>query len=176
MKQHIFAAGIALALSALGTAAAGPLQPGAEPVRVLVLGTYHFDNPGLDLVNAEADDVLTAKRQAELQDLAARLAAFKPTAIAIESVRRGEDFLDQRYGAFTPESLGTDRNEIAQIGYRVAHQLGLTRVYAVDEQQGEVAFFPFDRVRSLAERAGAPEIIDGMIAQVQADSDMLMRD
>ncbi|MFN4025290.1 MAG: DUF5694 domain-containing protein [Hyphomonas sp.] len=176
MKRQIFAAGIALALSTLGAAAAEPAQPETEPVRVLVLGTYHFDNPGLDLVNAEADDVLTDTRQAELQDLADRLAAFQPNAIAIESVRRGDDFLDQRFAAFTPEHLVTDRNEIVQIGYRAAHQLGVSRVYAVDEQEGEVAFFPFNRVRTYVERTGNPEIIDTMIARVKADSDMLMRE
>ncbi len=176
MNKHAFAAGFALALCAFGPALAEPTERAAEPVTILVLGTYHFDNPGLDLVNAEADDVLTTTRQAELRDLAERLAKFEPTAVAVESVRRGANFLDPRYTEFTPERLGSDRNEITQIGYRVAHKLELTRVYAVDEQEGEVAFFPFDRIRGHAERAGTPEMIDTMIARVQADSEMLMRD
>ncbi len=33
---------------------------------IMILGTYHMDNPGSDAVNFEADDVLTAKRQREL--------------------------------------------------------------------------------------------------------------
>ncbi|ODR80288.1 hypothetical protein BG842_05815 [Haladaptatus sp. W1] len=33
-------------------------EPTPEQVRVMVLGTYHMDNPGLDEVNVDADDVL----------------------------------------------------------------------------------------------------------------------
>ena len=36
---------------------------------VMILGTYHMANPEADAVNFEADDVLTAKRQRELQQL-----------------------------------------------------------------------------------------------------------
>ena len=50
----------------------------------MVVGTYHFGNPGQDLHNMKADNVLTPKKQAELADVAARLARFKPTKIAVE--------------------------------------------------------------------------------------------
>jgi len=66
--------------------AAEACADGAPPVQVMVLGTYHMDNPGLDLHNARADDVLTPRRQAELAAVAEALAAFKPTVIAIERV------------------------------------------------------------------------------------------
>ena len=52
---------------------------------IMILGSYHMDNPGADAVNFEADDVLTAKRQRELQQLIERLARFKPTKIAVEA-------------------------------------------------------------------------------------------
>ena len=50
----------------------------------MVLGTYHFGNPGQDLHDMKADNVLTPKKQAELADVAARLVRFKPTKIAVE--------------------------------------------------------------------------------------------
>ena len=46
----------------------------SEQVEVMILGTIHLDNPGLDEVNPEVGDVLTPDRQAELQDLTDRLA------------------------------------------------------------------------------------------------------
>ena len=52
---------------------------------VMILGTYHMDNPEADAVNFEADDVLTAKRQRELQQLIEQLARFNPTKIAVEA-------------------------------------------------------------------------------------------
>jgi len=54
------------------------------PVQVMVLDTYHFGNPGQDLHNMKPDNVLTPKKQTELADVAARLARFKPTKIAVE--------------------------------------------------------------------------------------------
>jgi hypothetical protein len=66
-----------------------------EPVQVLIVGTYHFGNPGLDLHNVKTDDVRTPAKQAELVDLVARLARFNPnspapisTAIGICETRR----------------------------------------------------------------------------------------
>jgi hypothetical protein len=43
-------------------------NPSAPPARaeVLVLGVYHMANPGHDVFNMLADDVLAPKRQAEI--------------------------------------------------------------------------------------------------------------
>jgi hypothetical protein len=76
--------------------AAAPLQAqGGRPngfpatcapneVKVLLLGTYHFANPGRDVIKQDIDDVLVPKRQAELEDLASRLAVWKPDRMAVE--------------------------------------------------------------------------------------------
>ena len=40
-----------------------------QPVQVMVLGSYHFGNPGRDKVNAHVDDVTTPQRQRELEAL-----------------------------------------------------------------------------------------------------------
>ncbi len=62
---------------------------------VLVLGTYHMANPGHDLFNMPADDVLAPGRQAEIAELAAVLKKFKPTKIAIENDSQRK--LNERY-------------------------------------------------------------------------------
>jgi hypothetical protein len=36
---------------------------------ILVLGTYHMANPGADVYNIQADDVLSPKRQQEIGEL-----------------------------------------------------------------------------------------------------------
>jgi hypothetical protein len=58
---------------------------GPPMAEVLVLGTYHMDNPGRDIFNMEADDVLAPKRQAEIRELLDVLTRFRPTKIAIEA-------------------------------------------------------------------------------------------
>lgn len=61
-----------LVLWAVGTTAAfaqeGPAErvPICEGAEVLVLGVYHMANPGRDVANLEADDVLSTRRQTEI--------------------------------------------------------------------------------------------------------------
>ena len=169
MTHRILTILAGLFLSACTSIAPVPQQD-RDVVKVMVLGTYHFSNPGLDIVNTKADDVLTPRRQTELDRLVEQLSAFHPTAIAVESTRRDEGLFDTAYREFAPADLTTDRNETVQIGYRLASRLGLDRVYAVDEYEGEIDFFPFDRVQALAERTGQEDRIATLIAEVQTEA------
>jgi hypothetical protein len=67
---------------------------------VLVLGTYHMDNPGHDLHNTKADDVLAPKRQAEIEELTAVLARFRPTKIAVEWDAGDQVGLERVFGQY----------------------------------------------------------------------------
>lgn len=140
----------------------------SDLVQVMVLGTYHMDSPGADLVNLEAEDVLAPARQSELKDLVRRLADFEPTAIMVEAESTRSDLRDTGYLYFTPEKLQTVRNEITQIAYRLAHARGIDRVYGVDVRKGEIDFFPFDKVRAF-ESVKEIELTGLLIAQVQVD-------
>jgi hypothetical protein len=71
-------------LSTLFSISLAQTPASSAPAQVMMLGTYHFGNPGQDLHNMKADNVLTPKKQAELADVAARLARFKPTEMAVE--------------------------------------------------------------------------------------------
>lgn len=145
-------------LAAAGWAIAGhgaPTKPAPArpaPVQVMVLGAYHFDNPGLDLRNIAADDPTSPRRQRELAALADALLRFRPTRVMIEAQSNGPDFDVPDYRAFTPARLASDRSETVQIGYRVANRAGLAAVQGIDEQPGpgEPDYFPFDRVESWA--------------------------
>ncbi|MEO1485563.1 MAG: hypothetical protein AAFU57_07450, partial [Bacteroidota bacterium] len=66
-----------------------PFKPdefiGKHKAKVSVLGTFHFDNPGLDSYKHEfAFDVLTKKRQNELNNLLSALEEYNPTKIMVE--------------------------------------------------------------------------------------------
>ena len=59
MLRTVITAAITLAAATSTTFAQTPPRP--EPVaEVLILGTYHFANPGQDQYNARADDVLAS--------------------------------------------------------------------------------------------------------------------
>lgn len=113
-------------------------EPGDDEIEVTLLGSYHMDNPGQDAVNVDADDVLSAARQAELETLAGRLASRAPALVAAEWPRERQADLDAVYDAYRgrdgDESLLAEyrRNEVVQIGCRLADRLGHDRVAAVD--------------------------------------------
>lgn len=161
----------ALALPIAALAQTPPSRPEPQPVEVMILGTYHFDNPGQDVHNARIDSVLTPDKQRQLEAVAESLARFRPTAVAVERVAADQTtMLDHRYPAFTPADLLTNADERIQIGYRLAHRLGLTRVYAIDEQEGEgePTYFPYEDVYNWAQANGRAEDLAAMGATIGA--------
>jgi hypothetical protein len=138
-----------LILAALAISVASWAQSDARP-EILVLGTYHMANPGHDLHNMQADDVLAPKRQQEMAQLIEVLKKFHPTKIAIESEgnHRVEQYSDYVGGRYTLSS-----NEIEQIGFRLAKELGHPTVYPVDED-GD---FPWEPLVNYAKANGLAE-------------------
>jgi hypothetical protein len=125
-------------------------RPTTAAVQVMILGTYHFGNPGLDLHNMKSENVLTPGRQKELDDIATRLAKFNPTKIAVEARSDRPDFSMQKFADFTPQKLTTDPDEHTQIAFRLARRLGHKNVYGIDERSDTIDYFPFDKVEAYA--------------------------
>ena len=145
--------------------------PEPEPVEVMIVGSYHMANPGNDLHNARVDPVTTPEKQAQLEAVAEGLARFRPTAVAVERIARDQStMLDHRYPAFTPADLLTNADERVQLGYRLAHRLGLERVYAIDEQdrEGQPSYFPFGDVQRWAEANGVGDRLGAMHGEIAA--------
>jgi hypothetical protein len=85
----------------------------------MILGTFHMVNPGLDAYNVEADDVRSPPRQREISELLNRLERFRPTVIAMEG-KYGSDTWPERYARYLTGEYDLGRNEIKQIGFRLA--------------------------------------------------------
>ena len=101
---------------------------------LLVLGSTHFSNLGLDNIDVEVDDVLADARQSEIQALAEKLAEFRPTHIAVEVLHSNQDRFNSYYQDYVNGVAELDRSEASQIGLRLAKMLGHEHVYAVDWQ------------------------------------------
>jgi hypothetical protein len=127
MRQTLICISLAMFL-ATSAAAADTCKDRAT---LLILGVYHMDNPGMDAKNVQADDVRAPKRQLELEQLAEKLARFAPTKIAIEAPYRNETWPD-RYRKFLNGDYVLGRNEIEQVGFRLAKRLGHPTIYPVD--------------------------------------------
>lgn len=134
----------------------------AEPVQVMVLGTYHFANPGQDIVNFTTDDVRQPRRQAELRALANVLAEWKPTKVMVEREVKSADLVDPNYTSFRPAELAKNRDEQVQIAYRVAYALKLPVVHAIDERrdEGEPDYFPFMKLVEYDKKKGKGDLME----------------
>jgi hypothetical protein len=155
-------------LACLLFACAAAAEP--APIQVMVLGTYHMSNPGQDLHNVKAADVLTPERQRELAAVAEALASFKPTLVALEKVTAPPQYLDASYPKFDAGQLSRDRDERVQIGYRVAQLSGLEEVHGIDEQPaaGEPDYFPFERVQASAHAHGEDAALGALMQSAGA--------
>lgn len=118
----------------------------AEPAQVMVLGTWHFENPGLDVVKVEVADVLEPAPQAELEAIADALSRFRPTVVVVEAPRSTGPRLDSLYRAYRAGTHTLPRNEVQQLGFRLAARMGLDGVVPADEP-GD---FPFGAVMEYA--------------------------
>jgi hypothetical protein len=99
----------------------------------MVLGVYHFANPGRDVIKRDIDDVLVGSRQAELEDLARRLAGWQPDRIAVEWSWSSFDSTQARYARYRAGTLAPTRNEVVQLGFRLAARLEHPVVYPIDD-------------------------------------------
>lgn len=141
------------------------VAPAAGPVEVMILGTYHLANPGQDVHNAEIADVTDDRYQRQLAAVADDLAAFAPTRVAVEATSERDDLSLADYEAFTPSDLREQRNELVQIGYRLAADLDYEAVYGVDERSEDIDYFPFGAVQAYADEVAGSERLAGLNAQ-----------
>lgn len=158
--MRITALALALSLFIALPAASQQAPPRAE---VLVLGVYHMANPGRDIFNTQADDVLTPKRQAEIAQVIAALKKFNPTKVAVEA-NVFDDRIPKRYADYLAGKYELTRNEIDQLGLRLAKELGHKTVYAVDVD-GD---FPFLRIVNHAKAKGRSKEIDALMGEIGA--------
>lgn len=106
-------------------------QYDGKKIPLLMLGSYHMSNPGADQFNLESDDVLAPKRQVEIEALVKKLAAFKPTKVAVEAPY-GDSATVARYKDYLAGKRELRRSEEEQIGFRLAKMLGHETIYPID--------------------------------------------
>lgn len=160
MRSTILCLLAVTAMGVLGPAQSTSHKEEAKRAEVLVLGVYHMANPGRDVFNMQADDVLAPKRQQEIAELAAVLKKFQPTKIAVEA-DSGKEF-QKRYADYLAGTRPLSRNEVEQIGFRLAKDLGHTAIYAVDAD-GD---FPFQRIINYAKATGQSAKLEGMMGEI----------
>lgn len=140
-------------------------------LRVMVLGTYHFANPGQDVINTEADDVLAPDRQAQIRAVVDSLVRFRPTKVAVEWPYENAARFDSIYRAYRDGRHALTRNERQQLGMRLAGRMDHEHIYAIDSD-GE---FPFREVMAYAEahQPGFVEYFERLRDRLETRSDSM---
>lgn len=138
-------------------------ESSAKPVEVMVVGVFHMSNPGQDIHNLKVDDVLEPKRQGEIVAVTNALSRFKPTKVGVEWPA---DLVAERYKQYLAGTLQPSRNEVVQLGFRLAKATG-AEVYSLDAD-GD---FPYDRLKNFAETRGFSKLLDEMNEAIQRNVD-----
>lgn len=134
----------ALFIFSFSFAIAGQGSKQTKPV-VMIVGAYHMSNPGRDVTNVKADDVLAEKRQREIIEFVALVKRFKPTRVAVEEPR-GNAKLNEKYARYLKGDYKLTANETDQIGFRLAKDSNHQKIYTVDWQ----GLFDMDKVLASA--------------------------
>jgi len=130
-------------------------QKKEKELKVLLIGTFHFDNPGLDVAKFKNADILSPKRQQEVEEVTRLLKIFAPDKIFIEAIPARQLQIDSSFASYKAGKKELSPSEVEQLGFRLAKQSGLSTLYAVDYQEAE---FPFDSLMKSAMEAGQTDI------------------
>lgn len=109
---------------------------GKYRAKAMVLGVFHFANPGLDSYKPKYPfNILEEKRQGELEVFLNKIAEYKPTKILLEWDRIEMDSIaNERFQKYLNGTFSIDdkSNEVYQIGFKLAKKLGHKRIYCSD--------------------------------------------
>ena len=155
------------------------LHRNSNSKEILLVGTFHYNNPGADVAKTKDFDILSQKSQHELKDISLNIKHYNPTKIFVEWPYNQQKELDSLYQLyinnqyFTNDSLSDFylKNEIFQLAFRVAKENKLESVHGIDYNETE---FPFDEVMNDVVKNNQTELqtsIENGIAKITSDFD-----
>lgn len=151
-------------------------QTQIKPTEILVIGTYHFNNPGLDVAQYKVLDIMGEKPQKQLEEITTAIAKFKPTKIFTEWELKDQLELDTLYNKYLdgtyfdyvakkyPKRKFYVQNEIVQLAFRTAKKTGHKKVYAIDYQETS---FEFDSIMKFADTLRLPTFKKDVMADIK---------
>ncbi|WP_177733989.1 DUF5694 domain-containing protein [Flavobacterium inviolabile] len=119
-----------------------------EKVKVILLGTYHFNNPGNDMIKSEDRNILSKENQKDLDEIVNKIngSVYKPDQIFVESNFNKKKELNSNYQLYLKNQFNkfTDtikkerlkrfytEGETFQLGFRLAKKLKHQELYPID--------------------------------------------
>ncbi len=103
------------------------------PAEVMLFGTFHFANPGRDVVKTDQIDVMTDENQVYLETLAERISKFNPTVVLLEFSPERDSEMQDQFEQYIAGSYKLPGNEIYQLGFRIAATSEADTIHGFDE-------------------------------------------
>ncbi|MEZ0007190.1 hypothetical protein ABH942_002569 [Flavobacterium sp. 28YEA47A] len=122
---------------------------------VLLIGTYHFNNPGFDQGKVKERNILDNENQEALEQITAKIIKkYKPNKIFVEYYFSEGKRLNELYSLYKndkpfyqSDTIKKDfykrfysENEIFQFGFRLAKKSGNDSIYAIDYDEVPIRF------------------------------------
>lgn len=120
----IFCATVLLALAAPAGAAPPP------KAQVMIVGVAHLVWRH-DIHKSPLTNPLSERRQAQIADVVARLARFRPTKVLVEATF-GDPKIPDEYHRYLAGRFTLGANEVYQYGFKLAARSGNATIYPVD--------------------------------------------
>ena len=143
--------------------------PDAPRPKVLLLGTFHFENPGLDAHKSKHTFRLSSEEgQSQLAELLERLAEYAPSKILVEQPSARQADTDRWYASYRQGKSQDVANEVVSVGFALAKRLGHEHVYAFDAESEWLPSAPDTEevLRQEAERMGKLALLDDPVLQL----------
>ncbi len=140
---------------------------------VLVVGTIHFD-----------ENVLESDQQKDIQLLVNKLAAYQPTKVILEWEPHRQANTNDNYRSYLDGTFDISEryNEVYQLGFRLAKQVGHDSLFLFDDQTpfiGSLEDFSFDALSEYAEQhdVGFYDLhLDSLINNFNHNQELLKKD
>lgn len=125
--------------------------------QILVIGTFHFTNPGLDVAKVKTFNVMSDKSQQDLESITNSIKKFGPAKIFVEWNYEQQDKFNNYYQKNADSLLLHSADEIVQIGLRTAKKLQLNKLIGIDYKRTS---FPYDSLLTQMKAAGQTALIE----------------
>ncbi len=133
-----------------------------QKTEILLIGTFHFNNPGADVAQFKTFDVLKDETQNELEEISQKIAAFNPTKIFVEWNYKEQEELDSLYGLYKAGKFYNEKqsnfyktNEIFQLAFRAGKLNNNSQIDAIDYNKSD---FPFEKLMTSIKKNNQTEI------------------
>ncbi|MFC0779858.1 DUF5694 domain-containing protein [Flavobacterium sp. HJSW_4] len=123
--------------------------------QILLVGTFHYANPGLDVAQLNSFNIMSEKSQKELEIMSDKIKKFGPDKIFVEWEFNEQADLDKFYNKNADSLFKTNKNEITQLALRTAKKLNHKKLYGMNLYTS----FPYDSLMMSMEKANQQDLL-----------------